>query len=58
MVESNCSIYGCLNTRNKTKILGVFRIPTKYDEYSKNWRNVLVQIITKVEVADNQLLEN
>ena len=57
MVGSNCSIYGFLNSRNKIKGLGIFRIPTKDDEYSKNWRNALVKIITKDRVVDNQLRE-
>ena len=55
MVGSNCSIYGCSNSRNKTKGLGIFRIPTKDDEYSKNWRNTFVQIITKDRLVDDEL---
>ena len=57
MVWSNCSIYCCSSSRNKTKGLGIFRIRTKDDEYSKNWHNTLVQIITKDRVEDNQLWE-
>ena len=55
MVGSNFSVYGCSNSRDKTKGLGIFRIPTKDDEYSKNWHNALVQIITKERVVDDQL---
>ena len=57
MVGSNCSIYGCPNSRKKTKGLGIFQIPTKDDEYSKNWRNALVQITTKDMEVDDQLRE-
>ena len=57
MVGSDCSIYGCSNSTNKTKGLGIFRIPTKDDEYRKNWRNALLQIITKDRVVGNQLRE-
>ena len=35
MVVSNCSIYGCSNSRNKTKGLGTFRIRTKDDDKVK-----------------------
>ena len=55
MVGSNCSMYGCSNSRNKTNGLGIFRIPTKDDEYNKNWHNALVQIITKDREVDDQL---
>ena len=55
MVGSNFSVYGCSNSRDKTKGLGIFRIPTKDDEYSKNWHNALVHIITKERVVDDQL---
>ena len=58
MIESNCSIHGWTNSRNKTKGLGIFRIPNKNDEYSKHWRNGLVQIFTKHRVVDNQLREH
>ena len=57
MVGSNCSIYGCSNSSNKTKGLGIFLIPTKDDEYNKNWSHTLVQIITKDRMVDNQLRE-
>ena len=55
MVRSNCSIHDCSNSRNKTKGLEIFQNPTKDDEYSKNWRNALVQIITKDRGVDNPL---
>ena len=57
MVGSHCSIDGCSNSSNKTKGLGIFLIPTKDDEYNKNWSHTLVQIITKDRVVDNQLRE-
>ena len=46
MVGSSFSIYGYSNSRNKTKELGIFQILIEDDEYSKNWRNTLVKIIT------------
>ena len=57
MVRSNGSIHDCSNSRNKTKGLEIFRNPTKDDEYSKNWHNALVQIITKDRAVDNPLRE-
>ena len=57
MVGSNCSIYGCSNSRNKTKGYEIFRIPTENDQYSNNRRNALVQITTKDRVLDDQLRE-
>ena len=35
----------------------MFQIPTTDDEYSKKWRNHLVQIIKKDRVVENQLRE-
>ena len=57
MVGCNCSIYGCTESRNKTKNLkfGFFKIPTKDDDYSKEWREKLIHIITRDRVVDSQL---
>ena len=57
MVGSNCSIYGCSKSANKTKGLGIFQIPTNDDEYSKNRHKALVKIITEDRVVYNQLRE-
>ena len=55
MVGCNCSIYGCTESRNKTKIFGFFKIPSKDDDYSKEWREKLIDIITRDRVVDSQL---
>ena len=41
----------------KLRDLRYFKIQLKNDEYSKNWRNALVQIVTKNRAVDNQLRE-
>ena len=54
MPGANCSIFGC-STSRKTTGISIHRIPTGDDEYSKNWREQLVNIITKDRVIDQSL---
>ena len=54
MPGANCSIYGCPTSR-KSKGISIFRVPTGDDEYSKNWREKIVNIITKDRVIDKNL---
>ena len=54
MPGANCSILGC-STSRKTKGIAIFRVPTGDDDYSKNYRQKLVDIITRDRVIDQQL---
>ena len=54
MPGANCAIFGC-STSRKTKGLAIFRVPTGDDEYSKTWRERIVNIITKDRVIDKGL---
>ena len=44
----------CYTSRNTTGV-SIFRIPTKDDEYSANWRRKLVHIVTKEREIDRSL---
>ena len=57
MVGSNCSIYGCSNSRNKTMELRISWIPTKDNECRKKWGNDLVHTIARKRAIGNQLRE-
>ena len=46
MPEANCCIFGSTKSRT-TKGLAVFDIPKKDDEWHRDWREKLVNIITK-----------
>ena len=54
MTGANCSIFGCLTSR-KSPNISIFYFPKKDDEYSTNWRNKLVNIITRDRVIDKGL---
>ena len=54
MPGANCSIFGCSTSRNHVGI-ALHRIPKKDDEYSCNWREKLIQIITRDRVVDPSL---
>ena len=43
MSGANCAIFGCTVSRNHVGV-SIFRIPTKDDEYSINWRQKLLNI--------------
>ena len=45
MTGANCSIFGCIKSRT-TKGLAIFGIPKKDDEWHRDWREKLVNIIT------------
>ena len=46
MPGANCSIFGCPTSR-RSKGIAIFRVPTGEDEYSKNWRHKIVNVVTK-----------
>lgn len=54
MPGANCSIYGC-STSRKNKGIAIFRVPTGNDEYSKTWREKIVNIITRDREIDYSL---
>ena len=49
-----CSIIGCTKSRT-TKGLAIFGIPKKDDEWHRDWREKLVNIITKDRETDADL---
>ena len=54
MPGANCSIFGCSTSRSHVGI-SLHRIPKKDDEFSTNWRQKLVQVITRDRVIDTSL---
>ena len=54
MPGKNCSIFNCYCSRAAAGI-SFFRVPTKCDKYSTNWRNKTVAIITRDRVIDLNL---
>ena len=54
MPRANCSIFGCTKSR-LTKGLAIFGIPKKDDEWTRGWRENLVNIITKDREIDADL---
>jgi hypothetical protein len=54
MPGANCSIFGC-STSRKSKGVAIFRVPTADDEYSTEWRNKIVSIITRDREIDKGL---
>ena len=50
----NCSIFGCTKSRT-TEGLVIFDIPKKDDEWYRDWREKLVNIITKDREIDADL---
>ena len=55
MPGANCSIFGCAKSRT-TKGLALFVIPKKGDEWHRDWREKLVNIITKDREIDADLI--
>jgi len=54
MPGANCSIYGCNTSRNH-KDIGIFGIPTSKDDFTKKWREEMLNIIIKGRVKDESL---
>ena len=54
MPGANYSIFGC-STSRKSKGISIFRVPTGDDEYSSQWREKIVNIITRDRVIDDSL---
>ena len=54
MPGENCSIFNCHSSRAAPGI-SFFRVPTKDDEYSTNWRNNIIAVITRDRVIDGNL---
>ena len=51
---ANCSIYGC-HTSRKHKDIGIFCMPTAKDEFTKQWRAEMINIILRDRVIDESL---
>ena len=54
MPGETCSVFNCHSSRAAPEI-SFFRVPTKDDEYSTNWRNNIVAVITCDRVIDGNL---
>ena len=54
MPGANCAIFGCSTSRKSTGV-SIFRVPRSEDEYSRNWRDKLIQIITRDRQVDKGL---
>ena len=54
MSGDNCSIFNSHSSRAAPGF-SFFRVPTKDDEYSTNWRNNIVAVITSDRVIDDIL---
>ena len=54
MPKEKCSIFNCHSSRAAPGI-SFFRVPTKDDKYSTNWRNKIVAVITRDWVIDGNL---
>ena len=54
MPGANCSIYGC-STSRLDKHIGIFRLPTAKDDFSKKWRSDMLHFITRDRVMDDSL---
>ena len=53
MPGDNCSIKGCPVSRSsKYKGISIFKVPSGDTEHEINWRNKLVNIVTKDRVVD------
>ena len=56
MPGDNCSIYGCsVSRRVKYKGTSLFKVPSGEGKFETNWRQKLVDIITKDRVIDGPL---
>ena len=54
MSGDNCSIFNSHSSRAAPGI-SFFRVPTKDDEYSTNWRSNIVAVITSDRMIDDIL---
>lgn len=54
MPGANCSIYGCSTSRRHSDI-SIFKIPSPNNDFTKKWRNELVNIVTKDRIIDDNL---
>ena len=58
MPGANCSIFGCGTCRSKRNSdVGIFKLPTAKDAASVEWREKMIQVITRDRVADNLFKE-
>ena len=54
MPGANCSIYGCPISRGN-KGVTIFKVPVPNSDFNKEWRNELINVITKDRVIDDGL---
>ena len=54
MPSENCSIFNC-HSSGAAPAISFFRVPTKDDKYSTNWRNNIVAIVTDDRVIDGNV---
>ena len=53
MPGSNCCIPKCTNSQTRNPGVSMFRIPTKDDDYSADWRKKILDVVTKYRVIDS-----
>ena len=58
MPGDNCSIVGCSVSRSKKyKGIGIYRVPTGENSFDKQWREKLINVVTKDRTIDDALRE-
>ena len=56
MPGANCVFPGCTVSRtDKHKDIGIFRVPTRKDEFYSEWRKNLINVITRYREVDKAL---
>lgn len=54
MPGANCAFPSCGVARHHVGV-GIFKIPTRNDEFHNNWRKKIIDVVTKYRVADKDL---
>ena len=56
MPGANCVFPGCTVSRtDKHKDIGIFKVPTRKDEFHSDWRKNLINVITRYRENDTAL---
>ena len=55
MPGANCAIFGCPISRKHG--LAIFKVTSKDDKWSTEWRNKIIDVITRDRVVDESLKE-
>ena len=58
MAGANCAFPQCTVSRTaKYKGIGIFQIPMRQDDFHKNWRKEIVNVVSRFRVMDKTLKE-